>query len=261
MKDMKTIPSKVYAQKTWLYLDLGLLDYGKAWRLQEQMVAARQSGAMVTDVFLLLEHPPVFTLGRKGGRENLTVPESFLEESGIPVFHVERGGNITFHGPGQLVGYGIVHLPSAGLLVVDYVTRLEEVMIRTAARWGIPAARNPLNRGVWVGSSKLGSVGIAVRRGVSFHGFAFNANVSLDPFGWIHPCGLKGVGVTSLAHELGRPVLLPEVRHALKQNIEDVFQVELAPVELNSGSLPASAGSSQGLSCGAPVIQRNRCGN
>ncbi|GKT10826.1 lipoyl(octanoyl) transferase LipB [Desulforhabdus sp. TSK] len=232
MKDLKTTPSKVYAQKTWLYLDLGLLDYRKVWRLQEQLVAARQSDAVERDVFLLLEHPPVFTLGRKGGRENLTVPESFLEESGIPIFHVERGGNITFHGPGQLVGYGIVHLPSAGLLVVDYVTRLEEVMIRTAAHWGVAAVRNPLNRGVWVGNSKLGSVGIAVRRGVSFHGFAFNANVSLDPFGWIHPCGLKGIGVTSLARELGRPVLLSEVRHALKQNIEDVFQVKLGAAKL-----------------------------
>lgn len=228
----ETIPSITDAQKSWLCLDLGLLDYGKAWRLQEQLVAARQSHALERDVFLLLEHPSVFTLGRKGGRENLTVSESFLEESGIPVFHVERGGNITFHGPGQLVGYGIVHLPSAGLLVVDYVTRLEEVMIRTAARWGVPAARNPLNRGVWVGSSKLGNVGIAVRRGVSFHGFAFNANVSLEPFGWIHPCGLKGVGVTSLAHEVGCPVPLPEVRHALRQSIEDVFQVKLGVAEL-----------------------------
>jgi len=99
------------------------------------------------------------------------VSETLLEQSGIPVFHAERGGNITYHGPGQLVGYGIVDLHAAQLTVTDYVTALEEVMIRTAAHWGVIAERNPINRGVWVGNNKLGSIGIAVRRGITFHGF------------------------------------------------------------------------------------------
>lgn len=219
--------------KTWLWLDLPFLEYAEAWPLQSKLVEARKSALLGADIFLLLEHPPVFTLGRRGGRENLNVSESFLEQSGIPIFHVERGGNITFHGPGQLVGYGIVDLQAAGFSVIDYVSGLEEVMIRTAAQWGVVAERNPLNRGVWVGNSKLGSVGIAVRRGITFHGFALNANVSLEPFGWINPCGLKGIGVTSLARELGCEVSLVEVRRSLQRNLAAVFQINLVPAELS----------------------------
>jgi lipoate-protein ligase B len=217
--------------KTWLWFDLPVLDYGDAWRLQLALVAARQAAVIDSNIMLLLEHPPVFTLGRRGGRENLTVTESFLEQSGIPVFHVERGGNITYHGPGQLVGYGIVDLHAAQLTVTDYVTNLEELMIRTAAHWGVVAERNPVNRGIWVGNNKLGSIGIAVRRGITFHGFAFNVNTSLEPFSWINPCGLKGIGVTSLAQELGHALLITEARRVLKHCIESVFQVHLAPTE------------------------------
>jgi lipoate-protein ligase B len=216
----------------WMWIDLPMLDYGDAWRLQLALVAARQAAVIDSDVMLLLEHPPVFTLGRRGGRENLRISESLLEKSGIPVFHVERGGNITYHGPGQLVGYGIVRLRTAGLTVTDYVTGLEEVMIRTAAHWGVSAERNPMNRGVWVGNNKLGSIGIAVRRGIAFHGFAFNVNTSLEPFSWINPCGLKGIGVTSLTRELGHALLVNEARQVLKHSIESVFQVQLAPTEL-----------------------------
>lgn len=218
--------------KTWLCLDLPILDYAEVWELQGKLVAARRSASLDLDLFLLLEHSPVFTLGRRGGRENLNVSEKFLEQSGIPLFHVERGGNITYHGPGQVVGYGIVDLQAAGLSVVDYVTGLEEVMIRTAAAWGVCAERNPLNRGVWVGCRKLGSIGIAVRHGITFHGFAFNAEVSLGPFGWINPCGLKGIGVTSLVHELAHEVSLTEIRMSLKGNLESVFGIRLVPADL-----------------------------
>jgi lipoate-protein ligase B len=227
-----TILLKTLAGKSCLCLDLPLLDYREAWQLQAKLVAARRSQLIDSEILLLLEHPAVFTLGRRGGRENLTVSESFLEQSGIPIFQVERGGNITFHGPGQLVGYGIVDLHAAGLSVIDYVTCLEEVMMRTAAHWGVLAERNPLNRGIWVGTSKLGSIGIAVRRGVAFHGFAFNVNLSLEPFSWIHPCGLKGIGVTSLARELSCDLPTTEVRESLKQIIESVFQIQLVPTDL-----------------------------
>ena len=218
--------------KTWFCLDLPLVEYAEAWQLQGKLVAARKSALIPSDILLLLEHAPVFTLGRRGGRENLKVSEKLLEHSGMPLFQVERGGNITYHGPGQVVGYGIVDLQAAGLSVVDYVTGLEEVMMRTAAEWGVPAERNPLNRGIWVGSRKLGSIGIAVRRGITFHGFAFNAKVSLAPFAWINPCGLEGVGVTSLACETAREVSLAEVRRSLKHNLEAVFGLNLIPVEL-----------------------------
>jgi lipoate-protein ligase B len=218
--------------KTWLCVDLPMVDYADAWRLQVELVAARHAAVLDTDIIMLLEHPPVFTLGRRGGRENLTVAETFLQQSGVPIFHVERGGNITFHGPGQLVGYGIIDLHAARLTVTEYVTSLEEVMIRTAAHWGVIAERNPVNRGVWVNNSKLGSIGIAVRRGITFHGFAFNVNISLEPFSWINPCGLKGVGVTSLARELARTLPTREVRELLKRNIESIFQAKLVATEL-----------------------------
>jgi lipoate-protein ligase B len=219
--------------RNWLWVDLPLLDYGDAWRLQLALVAARQAAVIESDIMLLLEHPPVFTLGRRGGRENLKVSEMLLEKSGIPIFHVERGGNITYHGPGQLVGYGIIDLHAAKLTVPDYVTGLEEVMIRAAGHWGVAAERNSSNRGVWVGNNKLGSIGIAVRRGVTFHGFAFNVNMSLEPFSWINPCGLKDIGMTSLAQELARPLPIEEVRRVLQCGIEAVFEVRLAPTALD----------------------------
>ena len=223
---------KVQEKRSWLCLDLPLFEYGEAWQLQARLVAARKSRLIDSDVFLLLEHKPVFTLGRRGGREHLTVSESFLDRSGIPVFHVERGGNITYHGPGQIVGYGIVDLQAAGLSVIDYVTGLEEVMIQTAAECGVRSGRNPLNRGVWIGTNKLGSVGIAVRRGITFHGFAFNVNLSLEPFSWIHPCGLRGIGVTSLACELSCRLSIPDVRETLRHSVESVFQVRLVATDL-----------------------------
>ena len=160
------------------------------------------------------------------------VSGAFLEESGISVVQVERGGDVTFHGPGQLVVYPIVNLKEARLSVVDYVTALEEIMIRTAGDWGIMAERNSMNRGIWVGNNKLGSVGIAIRRGVSFHGFAFNVNLSLKHFNWINPCGLQGIGMTSMERELSRSVPMDQVHEAVKCHIEAVFGVELVNISL-----------------------------
>jgi len=221
----------------WLSVDLPLVGYREAWDLQSDLVAARKDGMIATDVILLLEHPPVFTLGRRGGLDDLTVSMDFLEKAGIPVIQVERGGNITFHGPGQLVMYPIVDLRRARLKVVDYVQNLEEVMIRTAADWGIQAERNPINRGVWVGNRKLGSIGIAIRRGICFHGAAFNVNPLLRPFGWINPYGLQDTRVTSMEQELSDKVSANQVRDILKHHVEMVFGVDLvqmSPSELQS---------------------------
>ena len=140
------------------------------------------------------------------------------------------GGDITYHGPGQIVGYPIVNLREAGLSVVEYVESLEEVMLRTAASMGVEAERNDLNRGVWVGLNKLGSIGISVRKGNAFHGFAFNVNPSLEPFGWINPCGLTGIGVTSLGRELGRPLSMKKVRGLVRHYLSEVLGVDLAPM-------------------------------
>ncbi|MDR3568819.1 MAG: lipoyl(octanoyl) transferase LipB [Syntrophobacteraceae bacterium] len=217
--------------KSFFCAEFSLLTYQEARRLQIELVAARKSGDVSQDILLLLEHSPVFTVGRRGGRGNLLVSESFLAESSIAILDVERGGDITFHGPGQLVGYPIIDLRAAGFGVVDYVEKLEEVMIRTAARYGVEASRNPVNRGTWVGNSKLGSIGVAVRSGITFHGFAFNVNVSLAPFGWINPCGLQGIGMTSLERELSRTLPMGEVRERLKGEFEAVFQVKLKPAD------------------------------
>ncbi len=219
--------------RTWHLVDLGLVPYKEAWDLQVRLVAARASGSLPNDVVLVLEHPAVFTLGKRGGRENLLVPQETLTRHGIPIVQVERGGNITYHAPGQLVLYPIIHLERAGIKVVDLVDRLEDVMIRTCAEWGIPAGRNPLNRGVWVGLKKIGAIGIAVRRGVSFHGMALNVAIDLAPFCWIQPCGLQGIGVTSMRAEAGQDIGTTEVRRLLAQHMQAVFGARLVPADLN----------------------------
>jgi lipoate-protein ligase B len=218
--------------RKWLYVELPTVEYREAWDLQKAIVAARRSGIIGTDIVLFLEHHPVFTLGRRGGLGNLTVSDELLEKEGISIIHVERGGDITFHGPGQLVVYPIIDLRAARLAVVDYVTALEEVMIRTAGDWGIRAERNSRNRGVWVGDRKLGSIGVSIRRGVSFHGLALNVNTRLTAFSWIHPCGLENTQMTSLMHELSREVSMSKVRDATRCHIENVFVVELVKMRL-----------------------------
>ena len=220
------------SKKNWRYIELPQTDYRDAWELQTDLVAARREKRLDTDVVLLLEHPPVFTLGRRGGMNNLTVSEKVLTDRNIPVIQVERGGDITYHGPGQLVIYPIIDLNAARLGLADFVDMLEEVVIRTAADWGIRAGRNPLNRGVWVGNRKLGNIGIAVRRGISFHGVALNVNLSLEPFGWINPCGLKGIGITSIEKEEGRNVDMDSVRESVKHHLEGVFAVKLIPTNI-----------------------------
>lgn len=210
-----------------LYLDLPLTGYAEAWELQHEIVNAKMSGTMAHDVLLMLEHLPVFTMGRRGGLENLRISKSHLTKAGIPVVHVERGGDITFHGPGQLVVYPIFDLKGPRLRIVDFVEFLEEVMIQTVARWGIHASRDSRNRGVWVREKKLGSVGIAVRHGISFHGLALNVNTDLDAFRWIHPCGLQDVAMTSMAKELSREVDMSRVRETMTHWMERIFELNL----------------------------------
>ncbi len=211
----------------WLCLELPTTEYTDAWELQSRVVAARKDKSIDSSVVILCEHSPVFTLGRRGGQDNLVVSRHFLKEARVPVIQVERGGNITYHGPGQLVAYPIIDLRGARLAVTDYVHGLEEVMIRAAAHWGIEAERNRANRGVWVGNNKLGSVGIAIRRGVSFHGIALNVNISLTPFEWMNPCGLEDIGMTSMQHELSRKVPMAGVRENVRHQFEAVFGIEL----------------------------------
>ena len=219
--------------KTCICLALSVLEYRTALDLQRHLVAARQTGVIENDIVLILEHPPVFTLGRRGGSGNLKASRAFLERKKIPVIPVERGGDITYHGPGQLVVYPIVDLTKAGLNVMDYVTSLEEIMLRTASDWDLPAKRNPVNRGIWISNKKLGSVGISVQRGITFHGFALNVNLSLKPFKWIHPCGLTDVDVTSMAQELSQNISMIPVREVVMHHLETVFGFDFVSIDVN----------------------------
>jgi lipoate-protein ligase B len=220
----------------WLLCEFAHIEYTRALALQRDLVAAKNRGSIEEDLLLMLEHPPVFTLGRRGGRENLTVSPAFLAERDIPVVQIERGGNITYHGPGQLVLYPIISLARRQLSVTGFVEGLESVMIRIAADFGVFAVRDARNRGVWVNDAKLGSIGINIRRGVAFHGLALNVNTDLTPFSWIHPCGLSGVSMTSLAAETGEgPVSMEKARKAARCHFEAVFGVrleEIAPAAL-----------------------------
>ncbi len=207
-----------------IYIDLPSTDYETALALQRRITAARVEKRLNHDLVLALEHPPVFTLGRHGGRENLVVSESFLAQRGIPVVPIERGGNITYHGPGQLVVYPILDLKAARMGVRDFVGCLEEAMVRTAADWGVEAAGDPKNRGVWIGERKLGSIGVSVTRGICFHGLALNVSTDLTPFEWIHPCGFQNIRVTSLEKELGGAIPMAPVRTALKHHLAAVLR-------------------------------------
>jgi lipoate-protein ligase B len=216
----------------WLYVDIPLMAYEEARKLQLEIVDAKKHATMAGNVVLFLEHPSVFTLGRRGERSHLKVTEAFLESKGVPIVHVERGGDITYHGQGQLVVYPIITLGKEGLGVKEFVTGLEEVMIRSAGDFGIKSERDPRNRGAWVGDNKLGSIGIAIRHGISFHGFAFNVSLAMEPFTWINPCGLQEIGMTSLEKELALKVPMGEVRGIVRSHMEDIFRVELESIDL-----------------------------
>lgn len=215
--------------------NLGLLEYQVAYDLQTRLVDHRRNQAEGHDIFLVVEHPSVYTLGRRGGREFLMVPESFLAEKNIAIVPIERGGVITYHGPGQLVLYPIIHLKQAGISVAEYVSKLEELMISLAAEVGVEAGRYERNHGVWVGNNKLGSIGIAIRHGVSFHGLALNVNLSLEPFDWINPCGLTGVRMTSLSRETGEDIPLSRIVENVQKHLEIIFPysfTEISPERL-----------------------------
>jgi lipoyl(octanoyl) transferase len=188
---------------------LGRLPYAAGLELQAQLVADRQAGR-APDILLLLEHDPVFTLGRSARRENVLLAEDTLRARGFDVFDTGRGGDVTYHGPGQVVGYPILDLSPDRRDVHRYVWALEEVMIRACRDYGVDAERVSGLTGVWVGEQKIGAIGVRIARWVTSHGFAFNVTTDLAPFDLIVPCGIRGRGVTSLARLLGRDVPVNE---------------------------------------------------
>jgi lipoyl(octanoyl) transferase len=201
---------------------LGRLAYARGLELQEQLVAERQAGR-IPDQLLLLEHDPVFTLGRNARAANVLLPEETLRERGFEVFETGRGGDVTYHGPGQVVGYPILDLAPDRRDVHRYVRDLEEVMMRTCADYGLEASRVQGLTGTWLGDEKVGAIGVRIARWVTSHGFAFNVSTDLAAFDLIVPCGIRGRGVTSLERRLGRTLPLEEVMDRIAANFAAVF--------------------------------------
>src|SRR5215510_6389520 len=197
---------------------LGRVAYAEGLELQARLVAQRQAGE-IPDTLLLLEHDPVFTLGRNARVENVLLPQAALRARGFEVYETGRGGDVTYHGPGQVVGYPIVELPPGRRDVHRYVRDLEEAMIRTCLDYGVAAARVAGLTGCWVGSEKIGAIGVRIARWVTSHGFAFNVSTDLAPFDLIVPCGIRGRGVTSLERLLGRRIDQDEVADRLASHL------------------------------------------
>lgn len=231
--------------KSCQIVDLGLIGYAEAYELQKRLVAARKADAIV-DVLLLCEHTPVITQGRNGKREHLLVSESVLRQRNVEFYESSRGGDVTYHGPGQLVGYPILHLGAIRKDVVWYVRMLEEVMIRTSAEFGVTAHREEGKTGIWVGNEdktftqrsqssqsgetaaeKLGAIGVHISRWVTSHGFAYNVATDLRNFDLIVPCGIAGRKATSLEKLLGRAVRLEDVAPKVARHFGEVFGLKM----------------------------------
>ena len=257
-------------------LQLGTIDYATGLRLQQRLVELRKEGR-IGDVLLLLEHSPVITLGRNARQKNIVASPELLAQRGVEVFECDRGGDVTFHGPGQLVGYPIFDLRGIAtpdgkrktLGAIEYVRRLEEVLIRTCADFGIPAARICGLTGVWTNpqtvssrasrtirlrtpaesrdllfrhrQAKIAAIGVHISRAVTSHGFALNVNTDLDYFKLIIPCGIATKPVTSMAKELNRELSLQDVAHSVSRNFGVVFESQMLWLE----SLDALAGANR----------------
>jgi lipoyl(octanoyl) transferase len=233
--------------KKVIFSDLGTTPYKETWDYQEELLqknaaikaAARNAGetggttANTIDRVLFTEHNPVYTLGKNGKPSNVLLNEEDLVKRGIEYFHINRGGDITFHGPGQIVGYPILDLEHFKTDLGWYLRSLEEVIIRTLSDYGLTGERSPGETGVWLDTAikgrerKICAMGIRCSRWITMHGFALNVNTDLNYFNFIIPCGIQNKQVTSLAKELGHAVPLDEVKQKLKKHFEEVFEAEL----------------------------------
>ncbi|PYT54405.1 MAG: lipoyl(octanoyl) transferase [Acidobacteria bacterium] len=211
-------------------IDLGLIGYAEAWALQKRIVAARKAGA-IEDVLLVCEHPHVITQGRNGKREHLLASEHLLRQKGVEYYETSRGGDITYHGPGQIVGYPILNLGAIRRDVVWYVRMLEEAMIRATSEFGITAERVAGKTGIWVKSGdteeKLAAIGVHISRWVTSHGFAYNVSTDLRYFDLIVPCGIADRKATSLEKLLGRTVEQEEVAPRIARHLGELFGREM----------------------------------
>jgi lipoate-protein ligase B len=215
---------------------LGLIDYGEAYHHQRQLIRQRLDGE-IEDTLLLLEHPPTITIGKSGKPENVLVSQEQLTKQGISLFFTDRGGDVTYHGPGQLVAYPIIDLRNRGRDIHRYIRELEEVVIRTLADFSISAHRDSNHAGVWVKEAEIAAIGLSVKRWITMHGIALNINSNLEHFTLINPCGFTDRTATSISRLLGWEIAMAEVTQRLVAHFSDVFNVN---VEWGSGTLTGS---------------------
>ena len=210
-------------------LDLGIEEYGKAFELQKKLNQARRNKT-IPDTVILLEHYPCFTVGRKGGFDHILVNGQFLEQEGIKVYETDRGGDITYHGPGQLVCYPIFDLNGFGSDVHSYARRMEDALIRTLEFFGIAADRRSDYPGVWAGAAKIGAEGIGIQQWVTMHGVALNVSPDLRHFSFIIPCGIYNLGVTSMKELLGHEVDMVLVKNEMRRQLSTIFNLSLQDI-------------------------------
>ncbi len=228
--------------KKAIFKNIGLIEYKEAWDYQEKLfneivsIKERNRKAEVKEsshnYLLFCEHPHVYTIGKSGNQENLLISEDFLKSKGATLHKINRGGDITYHGPGQIVGYPILDLDNFGVSIKNYIDGIEEVIIRTLKHFDITATRSDGATGVWLDAEdpikarKICAIGVRTSHWVSMHGFAFNVNTNLDYFNYIVPCGIQGKAVTSLQKELGKEINVEMVQELLKKEFTNVFKMK-----------------------------------
>jgi len=203
-------------------LNLGLRNYKEVWDLQKELHSKRVAEE-IPDTLILVEHNPVVTLGKSGKDENIKVSSKFLQEKGIELYHIERGGDVTFHGPGQLVGYPVFNIKKGLAGIKPFIEKIEDAIISTLGDFKISAEKKEKMIGVWVGEKKICSIGVAIKRWVSFHGFALNVNNDLKYFDLINPCGFKDIKMTSMQEILNYMVEMDRVKKAVIKNFAVIF--------------------------------------
>jgi lipoyl(octanoyl) transferase len=203
----------------------GFMEYNEALKLQQKLLKARQED-QIQDTLLLLQHPPVLTMGKRAQEGNILLPVDILKDRGIDVVYINRGGDVTYHGPGQIVGYPIMDLNNYGRDIRNFVSNIEEIFIRLLKEeYDIIADRDTEHRGVWVGNEKITAIGFSIKRWVSMHGFAFNVNTNLEHFNWIVPCGITEKGVTSMQKILGYSLDMDKVIDQVIEYFTGVFNI------------------------------------
>lgn len=208
--------------RKFVYCDLDSIDYKEAWDLQKNIHLLRVENK-IDDVFFILEHPHTYTLGKTADKQNLVGDQNYLKDNKISVYDIDRGGDITYHGPGQIVGYPIINLTNWKQDTHKYLRAIEEVIIQVCADYGLNGSRVDKYTGVWIADRKICAIGIKVSRWITMHGFAFNINTDLNLFNGIIPCGISDKAVTSLSKELQKEIIIKEVKEKIIHHFSKVF--------------------------------------